>query len=228
MRVWITRTEPGASRLGAALRAAGHQAWVRPVLRIEPLAAPQPAGRFAVTVFLSAHAVAAAFANGWRQTPAIAIGPATSHCLRERGVAARAPAVAETEGIIEMLAEDLPQSALLAAGEDGRGALRAWLRERGVRVSEWLLYRRVPVAGALPPSASADAIAVGSAAGLRVAAHLWFASGGSAATPLMAPSERVARQARQAGFKHVLTTGGADAAAVLGALRELENTGAGQ
>ena len=228
MRVWVTRTEPGASRLGAALRAAGHDAWVRPVLRIEPLPTPPPAGCFAVTVFLSAHAAVAAFANGWRRTPAIAIGPATAAHLRERGVPARMPEVAETEGVIAMLAENLPRSALIAAGEDGRGALQAWLRKRGVRVREWLLYRRAPVAGALPQGAAADAIAVGSAAGLRAAAQLWFASGGSAATPVVAPSGRVAEQARRAGFKHVLAAGGANVAAVVGALRELEQSGAAQ
>ena len=228
MRVWVTRTEPGAAALGAALRAAGHEPWVRPVLRIEPLAAPPPAGSFEVTVFLSAHAAVGAFANGWRATPAIAIGPATAARLRERGVAARVPAVAETEGIIALLAGALPASALIATGEGGRRTLQTWLRERGVRLCEWLLYRRARIGGTLPAATTMDAIVVGSGAGLQAVADLWFASGRRLEMPIVAPSHRVARAARQMGFERVLTARGANSGAVISALRELETSGASQ
>ncbi len=37
MRVWLSRSEPGASRQGRELRAAGHDVWIAPVLEIEPI-----------------------------------------------------------------------------------------------------------------------------------------------------------------------------------------------
>ena len=105
MRVWVTRTEPGASRLAAALRAAGHTVWTRPTLDIEHLAAPPPPGEFALTVFLSEHAVAGAFANGWAPGPAMAIGTATAAALRTHGVCPLLPAAATSEGVIARLAD---------------------------------------------------------------------------------------------------------------------------
>ena len=91
MRVWVTRSEPGASRLAAALRQAGHAPWTAPTLDIERLDAPLPAGLFTLTAFLSEHAVTAAFANGWAPGPAVAIGAATgadAQALGERAAAA--------------------------------------------------------------------------------------------------------------------------------------------
>ncbi len=233
MRIWVTRTEPGASRLAAALRAAGHIVWVRPTLDIECLAAPPPPGKFALTVFLSEHAVAGAFANGWAPGPAMAIGTATAAALRTHGVCPLLPAAATSEGVIARLAEmaqgnedsatpaplqRLPASVLIAAGEGGRDVLLAWLTERGTRAVKWPLYRRVARLGTVPADAAVDAIIVGSVAGLQAAANLWFASRRSPATAVVTPSQRVADAARQLGFSRVLTAAGADAAATLAAL----------
>ena len=245
MRIWVTRTEPGASRLAAALRAAGHTVWVRPTLDIECLAAPPPPGEFALTVFLSEHAVAGAFANGWTPGPAMAIGTATAAALRVHGVCPLLPAAATSEGVIARLADmaqgtpdgetaaaarapnaegaatpakRLPESVLIAAGEGGREVLLAWLAERGTRAVKWPVYRRVVRQGVVPADTAIDAIVVGSVAGLQAAANLWFASRRSPATAVVTPSQRVADAARQLGFSRVLTAAGADAAATLAAL----------
>lgn len=209
MHIWVTRTEPGATRLGDALRAAGHDAWVRPVLRVEHVPAPVPNGAFDLTVFLSEHAVRGAFANGWRRTPALAIGPATHAALDEQGIAAAIPDAASSEGIAAHLADTPPSRVLLATGEGGRDALPDLLAEQGTTVVAWRLYRRLPVRDPLPAEPEIDAIVAGSAGGLRVAADLWFASGRGGAVPLIVPSARVAETARRIGFGSILVGPGA-------------------
>ena len=217
MRVWVTRTEPGASRLGARLVDAGFDAWVRPVVEIEPISAPLP-GRFALTVFLSAHAVEPAVRNGWKPTPALAIGKATLRALARRGIDARTPDRASSEGIIAALAADPPRSVLIAAGEGGRDVLEQWLTHRGIPVAKWCLYRRVAVSGSLAPAETVDAIVGSSAAALRVVANMWFASSRSANVAMLVPSERVAQSARDLGFIRVFVTDGAGDEAVVAAL----------
>ena len=209
MRIWVTRTEPGATRLGDALRAAGHDAWVRPVLRVEHVSTPVPHGAFDLTVFLSEHAVRGALANGWQRTPALAIGPATRAALDEHDIAAAIPDVASSEGIAAHLADTPPARVLLATGEGGRDALPDLLGEQGKAVIAWRLYRRLPVRDPLPAGPEIDAIVAGSAGGLRVAADLWFASGRGGAVPLIVPSARVAETARGIGFTRILVGPGA-------------------
>ena len=221
MRVWITRTEPGAARLATVLEAAGYTAWVRPVLRIEVLRSYPPPGAFELTIFLSEHAVHAACANGWRETPALAIGPGTQAALRTRGVLAAIPQVATSEGIVDFLTSALPSRALLAAGEGGRDVLGPLLEERGVAVVPWAPYRRVAVSGPLPDSEQVDAIVAASEAGLRVAADMWFASGRSPAIPVIAPSARVAEAAGAVGFTRVLVSPGAGVQATVATLERV-------
>ena len=221
MRVWVTRTEPGASRLGARLVDAGFDAWVRPVLAIEPISAPPP-GRSALTVFLSAHAVEFAVRNGWKPTPALAIGKATLRALARRGIDARTPDRSSSEGIIAAFAADPPQSVLIAAGEGGRDVLEQWLIRRGIPVVKWCLYRRVAVSGSLAPAEAIDAIVGSSAAALQVVANMWFASSRSANVAMLVPSERVAQSARDLGFARVFVTDGAGDEAVVAALDGVE------
>jgi len=218
MRVWVTRTEPGASRLGARLVDAGYEAWVRPVVDIEPIAAPLPAGQFALTVFLSAHAVESAVNNGWVSTPAMAIGKSTRRALAQHGIDAKTPDLVSSEGIVAALAADPPQSVLIAAGEGGRGVLEQWLAARGIPAVKWSLYRRVAVSGSLDPAEVVDTIVGSSAAALRVVADMWFSSSRSANVATLVPSERVAESARALGFARVIVTEGAGDEAVVAAL----------
>ena len=217
MRVWVTRTAPGADRLGARLVDAGFEAWVRPVLAIEPISVPLP-GQFALTVFLSAHAVEFAVRNGWRPTPALAIGKATRRALARRGIDARTSHRSSSEGIIAALAADPPESVLIAAGEGGRDVLLRWLTRRGIPAVKWCLYRRVAVSGSLDAEQRIDAIVASSAAALRVVANMWFASSRSANVALLVPSERVAESAKALGFARVVVTDGAGDDAVVAAL----------
>ncbi len=218
MRVWVTRTEPGASRLGARLVDAGFEAWVHPVLKIEPASSPLPGGEFALTVFLSAHAVEFAARNGWKPTPSLAIGKATRRALQRHGIDARMPDRSSSEGIIAAFAADPPQSVLIAAGEGGRDVLEQWLTQRGIPAVKWRLYRRVAVSGSLDSAQAIDAIVSSSAAALRVVANMWFASSRSANVAMLVPSDRVAESAQALGFARVVVTDGAGDEAVVAAL----------
>ncbi len=221
MRVWITRTEPGATRLATALAEHGFEALRCPVLGIEPVARRPPRGPFAVAVFVSEHAVR----HGWRDGLAAsfaAIGAATRRALRDRGADTAWPAFPDAASAANSLCAEAPASALIVKGEGGRDTLQRRLRAHGGEVANWDVYRRVPVSCIDLAGQRIDTIVASSGDGLRLAAALWFAQERPAVVPLLVPSERVAALARDLGFAAVRRTDGANAEAVLAALRELE------
>ncbi len=221
MRVWITRSEPGASRQAAALRAAGHQVLVCPLVRIEPTGRPVPGGRFQHVVFLSEQAVLHGGRLGYcRGARVHAIGGATAAALAERGLRAEVPAAASTEGLLAHLQCQVPEGGrvLIVAGEDGRKTLRDSLRRLGARVEEHLCYRRLPVAETAVDAAAIDAVLVGSQDGFRALARVWFHSGGGPDVLLVAASPRVAALAPELGFRNVRVADGAAVEDWIGAL----------
>ena len=220
MRVWLARTEPGATRQAAALAAHGFGVLKAPVLGIERLRTAPPAGSFDVVVFVSEHAVTGAAANGWRTGPAMPIGTATARALLACGIEPGWPAQANAQGVVDVLAPSPPKRALVVKGLGGRTNLQEWLLARKRTVVEWDVYRRVP----LDPSIAeerVDAIVASSGDGLRVVEQLWFAERRHARTPLLVPSERVADLAAAIGFERVVVTAGAGSSAVVEALLKL-------
>ena len=226
MRVWVTRTEPGATRQAAVLAERGFDVLKAPVLGIEALSAAPPDGRFDVAVFVSEHAVSCAAANGWRRGPVIAIGEAAERALRALGVEPAWPTQASADGVVEVLAPNPPHQALVVKGVGGRTTLKDWLQARGRRVLEWNVYRRVRLEPAIG-NQSIDAVVVASGDGLRAVEQLWFAERRDSHVPLLVPSERVAGLAAAMGFERVVVTAGAGAAAVVAALVALNRSGNG-
>lgn len=221
MRVWLTRTEPGATRQAAILAARGFDALAAPVLGIETLATAIPDGCFDAVVFVSEHAVSSAAANGWRRGPSIVIGAAAAHSLRDLGVEPAWPIQPNADGVIKVLAPAPPDRTLLIKGRGGRTTVRDWLRSQGRTAVEWDVYRRVPLHPAISDE-HIDAVVVASGDGLREVEQLWFAQRRDARAPLLVPSERVADLAAARGFGHVVVTGGAGDAAVVDALLALD------
>ena len=224
MRVWVTRTEPGATRLAAAIEQLGLATFKAPVLRIEPCRAQPPQGRFDLALFVSEHAVAHAARNGWTHAPwhgcpAAAIGAWADSALREHGIDPCMAAQADAASVFKAL-HAVPQRTLIVKGQGGRDTLQRKLRQHGGTVVEWDVYRR---AAAQPDLAGqdVDAIVASSGAGVRGIAKAWFAEGRDAAVPLLAPSSRVAELAAAAGFENVVVTLGANPVAVAAALRRL-------
>lgn len=90
MRVWVTRPEPDASKTANALRVAGHEAWVLPLLDVRLAAVPSDlfAGVRAVLV-TSRNAVRALDQHSLderaKALPCFAVGEATAAALRGLG-----------------------------------------------------------------------------------------------------------------------------------------------
>ena len=223
MRVWVTRTEPGAGRLSRRLTRAGYAVLNAPVLRIEDTLNAAPDGCFDLVLFVSSHAVQRAFANGWgaglRPGVAVGIGAGADAALSSKGVRTRHRGLANAAAVTRALATPPPRT-LVVKGEGGRDVVQNWVRSHGASVAEWDVYRRVPARPHLGDE-MIDAIVAASGDGLREVAELWFAGGRSGSVPLLAPSSRVAVLAVAAGFDNAIVTDGAADDAVVAALLRL-------
>ena len=176
MRVWLTRTEPGATRQAEVLADHGFAIFKAPVLRIEQLRSSPPDGCFDLAVFVSEHAVAGAFANGWRGGPTLAIGNAAHAALERGGRPSRWPAQGSSSAVIDTLQGSFPKRTLVVKGEGGTDTLQRWLGSRQGIVVDWSVYRRVRNEPAIAAE-TIDAIVAASGEGLRVIGQLWFAQG---------------------------------------------------
>lgn len=226
MRLWITRTEPGASRFARELTRLGYEAHAAPVLAIAATGAVRPTKTFDSAVFVSAHAVHHARVDedaSFARKPVAAIGAATTRALGARGIAVCLQAD-HAEDLLHRLATergDAFHNVLLVKGEGGRDVVARFLSAR-TRVFEWSPYRRI----LLEPEIDVDAIDVivcSSGDGVRGVAKTWFARTDFAAVPLLVPSRRVGDIARALGFTNIVTTNGANMEAVTAGLKELND-----
>ncbi len=232
MRVWVTRSQPGADRQARILRAAGHDPVVSPALTIAEVRGDMPPGPFTDVVFLSEHAVRLgvprlvpeAWFSGARS---YAVGATTAKRLRAAGIGAAFPEEASSEGLLALpeLADGRGRSVLIVGGLGGRDLLEKALTARGARVEKLAVYQRQAVASATLNPGSVDAVAVASGDGFAAVARLWFAAGGRGDVPVLVPSPRVAGLGAGLGFSNVYTCAGAGADAVVEALESLSSTG---
>jgi len=229
VRLWLTRTRPGADRQAAELRSAGYAVLVAPVIEIRPRAVDAgalPAPQLAI--FVSVHAVAAAAGLLPALTDAelFAVGEETARALAGHGLEARVPELATSEGLLALpeLAEQAVarRTIWLVAGHGGRDLLAATLHDRGARVERVYVYERRAVAPSGVDPAAVDVIVAGSGNGLVLAWEHWRGLGGPASVPLLVPSARVAEQARRLGATRVIDCDGADLSALRATLRRLE------
>jgi uroporphyrinogen-III synthase len=228
VNIWITRSEPGASRQARALEAAGYRCLIAPVLEIEPVAGGAPVGIFDLVIFLSEHAVRHGLPRlmlGGAEL--LAVGARTAEVLAAAGHGATHPARADSEGLLGLpaLADVAGRRILLVCGEGGRMLLAETLTARGARVERFVCYRRRVVAAIAEDLGAADAIVAGSAEGVSGIARFWFAAGCSAGVPLLVPSARVRARAVALGFRNVHDCHGADSAAVLRGLADVSGAG---
>lgn len=245
--VLILRPQPGADETVAALAGHGIAARALPVLEIEPLpespalrALVQRLDEFDLVVFTSPAAVREGMkwidAN-WPQYPlrmrVLAVGARTRELLAEWGLDARSPADHESaEGLLELPelappgpAASGPARVLIVRGEGGRELLARELQARGLRVEHLVVYRRVQCRIAVPVAERVAALVASSADGVDAL----VASDGLRLRerPLIVPSERVARRARELGFARVRVAAGAGPDATRAALAALGINGSG-
>ena len=218
-RVWITRTEPGASELAEAVVMAGWTPLKEPLLTIEPTGAPRPSGQFSMCVFLSPHAVRHA-ENDLGNGHFIAVGPATQVALNRWGVLAQVPDRHDSEGVVSLLQATLAQSlrdaVLVVQGKNGRMLVQEWCRSQRVPCTTWSVYRRVPRRVNVACS-DVDALVCDSVESLQLA-HAQLRDGKSS-LPLVVPSKRIANGARMLEFANVWISDGPSPGAVVSTLK---------
>ena len=224
MRVWLTRTQPGADRQALDLRAAGNDVEVAPVLAAVASGARPPDRAADITIFLSEQAVRHAgdltFCDG---SLVLAIGEQTRLALAAAGISALSPEDERSEGLLKMpaLQSISGQRVVLVAGEGGRAVIESALSERGASVSTYHCYRRVEVADVRVAVSKIDVVVIASGDAAGAAADAWRRSGGERTIPALVPSARVADIAREAGFDNVVQCAGADSRAILSALKRI-------
>jgi uroporphyrinogen-III synthase len=231
-RVLVTRSEPGASTLTAALLAAGIDAVVYPVLAIRPLdartieRAVTALPKWSVAVFLSVHAVTHGLEPllrtvDPRERTWLAIGRSTAQALEARGIDARFPEDERSEGILALpeLADVKGRGIVIVAGRGGRDLIATTLGARGATVTLLPVYERAPadVRPAIDTTRVGAAV-LSSAEGAAAFARLWKDVGDLRAVRVIVPSERVAEAARKLGFGNVIRSAGASNEAVVAAL----------
>jgi uroporphyrinogen-III synthase len=233
--VLLTRPRPQAEAMARVIADAGMCAMVFPTLDIVPVRPDAPEeGSWDCIVFVSTNAVEQGFR--WAipagavppGTRVAAIGAATAAALRERGVAAPiVPTGAfDTESLLSLpaFARVAGWRVLVVRGVGGREALADGLRARGAEVRYLECYRRIcPAAdprGLLDAwrAGGIDAVNAMSAETLSNLLALIGAAGAplAAATPLFAPHERIANQARAWGIAEAVVYRGGDPGLVEG------------
>lgn len=245
-RLLLTRPEDESSALAAVLADAGVFTSSLPLLTIEPLPASdsereilQRLDQYCAVIVVSkpaARLCVERLRQYWPEPPEqpwFSVGAATGQILADAGLAVSYPnkgddseALLELPELRQALAGPGPR-VLIVRGEGGRGLLAERLREQGASVDYLELYRRsLPRYrdGELVEKVEAErlnALMVSSGQSFehlyRLAGEAWPAL---ARLPLFVPSPRVAEMARAAGARTVVDCRGANASALLAALRE--------
>ncbi len=219
--VWVTRTEPGCSRLAKTLEAAGYRALAAPVIHIEATDATPPPGSYQHVFFLSEQAVRFVADLSFCGDAAVhAVGRQTAKQLAAAGLEADVAEPASSEGLIK-LSQPLALAdaqCLIVAGEGGRKTLRDYLSTVAAGVTEYLCYRRTE---RLVPAGSlrdVSHILVASQDGFRAMARLWCENGGDADVKVIAASDRIAALGPELGFNNLQVAAGAADADFIAAL----------
>lgn len=235
--VIVTRPEPDNALLCAALAEAGYTPVALPLMQITPRGMDAAARRliedldlFDAVICTSGHAArlaVEAIDRVWPQLPVaptwFAVGERTARVLADNGIEASVPSRETSEGLLALDALQVLDDSrcLILRGEGGRDHLRVSLVHRGARVDVLELYvrERVAVSDAmrrLALESGADFAVVTSG---ELVDHLAEVMPPDPDHPvrLIVPTERVARVARERGYR-ALVAGRASNAATLAAL----------
>lgn len=199
MRVWITRTLPGAQRTAAAVAARGWQPVVEPLLEVRFLRPSIDLTGVAALAFTSAHGVDALAASETRRDlPVFAVGDATAQAARKTGFERVDSATGDVAALARLIAARRPDGVVLhAAASEPAGDLVAALAGAGVTARLLAVYETVERAWTEP---DCDAVLVQSPRAARALAdrldptlpRLYACVSEPAAAPL-----------RAAGFRYV-------------------------
>ena len=230
-KVLVTRSQPGADSLAAALKEAGYQPRITSVIRIEAtpyLNSLKELENYSLFIFISAAAVRLAteiisYLQGDKNPEIYAIGPETERQLRLVSLNSNCPERADSEGLLALtsLLAIGGKRVLIICGRRGRETLQQQLRDRGAEVDRAEVYQRLPAPVVLQDMGDLDAVIISSGEGLRCFLNLIRNIPGQVLEqnpgwlPMLVPSHRVANQARIAGVKDIIVCEGASSEAVL-------------
>lgn len=246
-RLLLTRPAEECTALAQVLAEQGVVSSSLPLLEIEALSLDEPSlgllrvfDRYAAVIVVSKPAARlglAELSRYWPQLPQPAwftVGAASAQILQEHGCQVSYPAAGDdSEALLQLPALHQAVSGpsprvLIMRGEGGRELLAERLAEQGASVDYLQLYRRyLPVYpdGTLSARVAGErlnGLVVSSGQGFE---HLLQLAGDDwpqlAQLTLFVPSPRVAAQAREAGAQNVVDCRGANAAALLAALRQM-------
>jgi len=249
LNVLITRPANQADTLRRAIEAAGAEVLSLPLIEIKALvdkAAIQDLKNkilqldsYQALIFVSNNAVsygAELINNFWPQFPVgidvIAVGPTTAEAARKQlGCEVLQPSGGMTsEDILRLpaLQDVAGKKVAIVRGQGGRELLAETLRERGASVDYLEAYSRSPVEYASADfceklqAAAVNVLTVSSGESLdRLTRLLADNREGMQQLALVVPSQRVERQAIEAGYRRVLNACGADPSSFVDALGEL-------
>lgn len=241
--VVLTRPQADSERLSQALQREGFQTRVTPVMTIEaiPTAEQAPAPSLsddALCIFISANAVrfglpqlGPALAR-FPDLVVIAVGNKTRDTLAAEGIQSQVPAQPDSEGLLAMPTLSAPDTrdVVIVKGEGGRELLASELTRRGARVTEWACYRRCwpDVDVSVLTEIGAQLIFQASSGEMVSRLAELLAGGGQVdlfQSPIIVPSDRVARLATEIGWAQVVRAEDASDDAFMRALKQHSQSG---
>ena len=153
MRVLVTRPQESTGRFARDLEAAGHQALISPVIRIEGTGFVIPDERFDGIIATSAHAFEILQAEDTalshlRALPLYAVGERTAAAARSKNFSNIACVRENSTSLASFILDQLPASSnlLYLAGENRKPALESELNGAGHQVIAVAVYRAAAMA----------------------------------------------------------------------------------
>ena len=217
--IWITRTEPSATRLQEHLLVNDLTCHKWPLLDIEMLSSAPPVRTCDVLIVLSAHAVRSMDIGAVVAGQVFAIGESTYRALLLKNIVSSTPEETTSEGLMNLIQAKVCSNAsvLLVSGEDGRKWLRDELIVNGYQVYEWAVYRRLnrtdfPV----DEVTECDFIEVSSISALETLQKCIDATKSEmkSSLRLVVPSHRILKTCRELGFQNLRLARGASVEAI--------------
>ncbi len=240
MRILVTRAEPEASRTAEALRAAGHEPIVAPLMAIVPVPAKLPAEHVQAVALTSANAARSTAAQPelapLMAVTAFPVGERTAAAARDAGFRKIVQPAGDGQALVRRVAETCkPADGLVAhlGGRDLAVDVAALLREKGFQAERLVVYEARAADDLPEPAADAlregrvDAVLLYSARSASLLLALVEKAGLDAALRQMAVaamSEAVAEPLRQAGHSRIAVAEVSDEA---GLFRAIETIGGG-
>jgi uroporphyrinogen-III synthase len=146
-RILVTRPEPGASRTAARLGAAGFDAVVLPLTKLEPLIFALPEGPFEALIVTSAQALKSVGTEDLLHLTVFAVGETTAESARSSGFSNVITAGGSVKSIAALVLEAAKPAArlLYLCGKVRRPELEAALGNAGIQLTAVETYDALPV-----------------------------------------------------------------------------------